>query len=282
MASQTLRVALGETLYRVERPWGDIPVGRGLVSDVACDARGHVFVLIRRDTYTDPDAPAVVELDPDGNRLAAWGGAEIADGHMLAVAPDGRVFVVDRDAHQIVVFDRRGKKVAALGERHTPDAPFNHPSGVAIAPWGEVYVADGYGASRVHRFAADFTPLGVWGEPGPGPGQFSTPHALWCTEDGRVLVTDRENDRVQVFSRDGALLDIWTGYGRPMDVFANAAGIYVTDQVPRVTLLSPQGAIIGRCRPVLNGAHGIWGDAMGRLYLAELSPTRITRLVPEG
>ena len=281
MASQTLRVALGTTLYRVERPWGDIPLGRGLISDVACDARGHVFVLIRRDTYLDPDAPAVVELAPDGNRLAAWGGADFADGHMLTVAPDGRVLVVDRDAHQIVVFDRHGTHIGALGARHTPNAPFNHPSGVAVAPWGDIYVADGYGASRVHRFAADFTLLGTWGEPGQGPAQFSTPHAVCATEDGRVLVTDRENDRVQVFDRDGGLLGIWTGHVRPMDVFASAAGIYVTDQVPRVTLVAPNGTIIGRCRPVLNGAHGIWGDAMGRIYLAELSPTRITRLVPD-
>jgi peptidylglycine monooxygenase len=38
--------------------------------------------------------------------------------------------------------------------------------------------------------------------------------------------------------------------------------------------------VIGRGRPVLNGAHGIWGDEAGRLYLAEGNPSRITRLVP--
>lgn len=280
MSSQSLRVALGGVVYRVERPWGDLPVGRGLVSDVACDARGHVFVLIRRDTYVDADAPAVVELDPQGNRLAAWGGAEIADGHMLTLAPDGRVFVVDRDAHQIVVFERHGARVGALGERHRPGAPFNHPSGVAVAPWGDIYVADGYGAARVHRFAADFTHLTSWGRPGAGPGQFTTPHALWATEDGRVLVTDRENDRVQVFDREGGFLAAWNGFPRAMDVFADASGIYVTDQVPRLTLLRPDGAPDSLCRPVLNGGHGVWRDAMGRIYLAELAPTRITRLVP--
>jgi peptidylglycine monooxygenase len=282
MSRERLTVALGATRYRVERPWGDIPVGAGLVSDVACDARGHVFVLIRRDAYLDRDGPAVAELAPDGTLLAAWGGAEIADGHMLAVAADGRVFVVDRDAHQVVVFDPGGRRLGALGGRHAPGAPFNHPSGVSIAPWGDIYVADGYGASRVHRFAADLSPIGAWGEPGQGPGRFSTPHAVWATVDGRVLVADRENDRVQVFDRAGGFLAAWTGHGRPMDVFSDTAGrIYVTDQVPRLTLLSPDGTLLGRCRPVLNGAHGLWGDAAGTLYLAELSPTRLTRLVPE-
>lgn len=280
MSREQLCVALGATRYRVERPWGDIPVGAGLVSDVACCSRGHVFVLIRRDAYVDPDGPAVVELAPDGSRLAAWGGDAIADGHMLAISPDDRVFVVDRDAHQIVVFDRDGRKLGAIGERHVPDAPFNHPSGVAIAPWGDIYVADGYGAARIHRFAADFSPLGGWGEPGNGAGQFSTPHSLWVTADGRVLVADREHDRVQVFERDGTFVQAWGGFARPMDLFATEAGILVTDQVPRLSLLSPDGTLLSRCRPVLNGAHGIWGDAVGNLYLAELSPTRLTRLVP--
>ncbi len=278
MARQSLVVSLGDRRYRVERPWGDLP--SGLVSDVACDGRGHVFVLLRHDSYVDPDAPAVVELAPDGARLAAWGAAEIADGHMLACAPDGRLFVVDRDAHQIVVFDPGGTKIGAIGERHAPGAPFNHPSGVAIAPWGDIYVADGYGAARVHRFAADFSPLGVWGAAGRRSSEFSTPHAVWTTAD-RVLVADRENDRVQAFTAEGVFVASWFGFTRPMDICSDPAGnILVSDQVPRLHLLSAAGAPLAMCRPVLNGGHGIWMDGAGRIYLAELSPSRLTRLVP--
>src|ERR1700690_1216976 len=120
MAREALYVALGGNHYKVERPWGDIPVGRALGSDVACDARDHVFVLLRHDAYLDPDLPAVIELAPDGRRLAWWGGDDIADGHMLACAPDGRVFVVDRDAHQIVVFDRGGERLGAIGGGPAP------------------------------------------------------------------------------------------------------------------------------------------------------------------
>jgi peptidylglycine monooxygenase len=280
MSRETLVVGLAGARYRVERPWGEITLGRALVSDVACDARDHVFVLLRHDSYLDPDLPAVIELAPDGSRLAAWGGAEIADGHMLACAPDGRIFVVDRDAHQIVVFDATGAKQGTIGERHAPGAPFNHPSGVAIAPSGEIYVADGYGACRVHRFAADGAPLGTWGKPGSRPGEFATPHGIWATAD-RVLVTDRENDRVQAFAPDGTVIAAWRGFSRPMDVCVDAAGrILVTDQVPRLHLLGPDGAALGMCRPVLNGGHGIWPDSAGRIYLAELSPSRLTRLVP--
>jgi len=283
MAQGSLIVALGAARYRVERPWGDIPLGRALVSDVACDGRDHVFVLLRHDAYLDPDLPAVIELAPDGRRLAAWGGAEIADGHMLTCTPDGFLYVVDRDAHQIRVFDQHGAQVGELGERHAPHAPFNHPSGVAVAPWGDIYVSDGYGAARVHRFASDFSARGGWGESGTGPGQFSTPHGIFATADGRVLVTDRENDRVQAFTPDGAFLAEWHGFAKPMDVCTDLAGrILVTDHVPRLHLLSPDGLRLDMCRPVLNGGHGVWLDSLGRIYLAELSPSRLTRLVPTG
>ena len=228
----------------------------------------------------DAALPTVIELAPDGRRLAAWG-EDIADGHMLSIGPDARIYVVDRDAHQIVVFDRNGKQIGSIGKRHHPNAPFNHPCDVAIAPSGDVYVADGYGASRVHRFNADGDLISTWGEPGDGPGHFTTPHGICALADGRVAVTDRENNRLQVFSAQGDLLAIWPDFYHPMDIYQDATGhLYVTDQIPRLSMLAPDGALLARCRPVLNGAHGMWGDRAGNLYMAEMNPGRLTRLTP--
>jgi len=281
-ARPPLFVALGPQRYRVERPWGDLPAGAGKVTDVVCDDRGQVFVLLRADSYVDPIQPTVIALSPDGSRVAAWG-EDIADGHMLSIGPDGRIYVVDRDAHEIVVFDRQGRRVGGLGQRHQPNAPFNHPCDVAIAPSGDIYVADGYGASRVHRFNPNGDLIGTWGEPGDGPGHFTTPHGIWALADGRVAVTDRENNRVQVFSAQGDLLAIWSDFYHPMDIFQDAQGrIYVTDQIPRLSMLAPDGTLLARCRPVLNGAHGMWGDQAGNLYMAEMNPSRVTRLTPVG
>lgn len=283
LPAQPLHAALGETLYRVERPFGAFERGKALVSDVACDSRGHVFVLLRSDPLVDQPAPAVIELDPEGAVMGAIGQGLIADGHMLAIDAQDRLFVVDRDAHQIVVLDRAGGLLWSIGERHRPGRPFAHPSAVAFGPDGSIYVADGYGASRIHRFAADGSELGCWGAPGQGPGEFSTPHGLWVLRDGRVLVADRENDRVQCFTANGDWLATWPGFPRPMDIWSDPAGhIYVTDQVPRLSRLSDAGTLTGRCRPVLNGGHGITGDRAGRLYLAEVNPSRVTRLVPIG
>jgi hypothetical protein len=64
-------------------------------------------------------------------------------------------------------------------------------------------------------------------------------------------------------------------------VHGDAAGnIYVSDQIPCLWLFGPDGALRGRCRPVLNGAHGMSIGPGGVIYLAEQTPSRITRLVP--
>lgn len=278
---QSLFVQLGPMRYRVERPFGTFEIGAALVSDVACDSHGHVYVLLRSDSQVDTPIDPVVQLDASGAFVRSFGKGEILDAHMLAIDAQDRVYVVDRDAHQIVVFDTAGRRCGAIGERGHPDCPFAHPSAVAFGPDGSTYVADGYAAHRVHHFSPDGALIRTWGSRGDGPGEFSTPHGIWALGDGRVLVADRENDRIQVFTGEGALLSAWRGFPRAMDIWSSAAGsVYVTDQVPRLTQLDGEGRVIGCCRPVLNGAHGLWGDAEGRIYLAEVSPSRLTRLVP--
>ncbi|MDP2802155.1 MAG: hypothetical protein Q8O26_09750 [Phreatobacter sp.] len=280
-ASRALFVSLGPQRYRVERPFGAFERGSALVSDVACDSRGHVFVLLRLDPLVDEPRDPVVELDPLGRVVRSFGADDVLDAHMLAVDPQDRVVVVDRDAHRLVFFGPNGAVTRTIGSPERPGEPFSHPSSVAFAADGSFYVADGYGASRVQRFSAAGDRLGSFGRRGKSPGEFSTPHGVWVAGDGRVLVTDRENDRLQVFSPEGEALAQWPDLPRAMDVWSAADGsIFVTDQVPRLTRYDRDGNLVGSCRPVLNGAHGIWGTGDGTLYLAEVNPSRITRLTP--
>lgn len=279
--SHALHVALAGQRYRVERPFGDLPATRGGVSDVAVGLGGRLHVLLRPDPLTDGDEPRIVTLDAQGRRIAAFGADTIADGHMMTASPDGRLLVVDRDAHQVVILDPAGRQIGALGERHSPLHPFNHPTSVALSPDGTIYVADGYAAARVHRFGPDGTPLGAWGRLGEADGAFHTPHGIAVLPDGRVAVGDRENHRVQIFDPEGRLLAVLRHVHRPMAVFADARGrLLVSDSAPCLTLFGADGTLLGRCRPVLNGAHGLSGDAAGNLYLAEMNPRRVTRLVP--
>ncbi|MBI2940849.1 MAG: hypothetical protein HYY04_10470 [Chloroflexi bacterium] len=177
--------------------------------------------------------------------------------------------------------------------------PFNRPTNVAIAPNGEIYVSDGYGNARIHRFSADGKLIQSWGEPGTGPGQFYLPHGVEVAADGRVLVADRENDRIQFFSPDGEYLGEWTNVQRPTDIHIDRDGlIYVAelrwtvgqrsmvrgpiteDQPGRVSVLDPNGAVLTRwggadpCAPGnFCAPHGICVDSHGDVYVGEVTYT---------
>jgi DNA-binding beta-propeller fold protein YncE len=277
MSDERYTVILGDRRYAIHRNWAKLPAGEsfGFLSDVMVDGEGRVHVAQR-----GTDRPVLV-FERDGRLAGSWGEGALAEPHYITAGNDGAILVADRDAHQVLRFDRNGNVLQALGKRHWPslDAPFNHPTAAAEAPDGEIYVADGYGNSSVHRFSADGALLKTWGGQGDGPGAFTTPHAVAIDGQGRVLVGDRENNRVQVFDREGAFVEAWGDFYHPMQIWIDDRGlVFVTDQIPRISLLSPDGKLIGRCRGAINGAHGLSGDAEGNLYLAELPPQYVTKL----
>lgn len=277
MSDERYVVILGDRRYAVHRKWARLPAGQGFgfISDLMVDADGRVHVA-QRGT-----AQPVLVFERDGRCSGSWGEGALAEPHYLNPAPDGSILVADRDAHQVLRFDRSGHAVQAWGTRHWPslNAPFNHPTAAAQATDGELYVADGYGNSNVHRFSADGSHKSTWGRPGAGPGEFTTPHAVAVHASGKVLVADRENNRVQAFDRDGGLLETWRDFYHPMQIWIDDRGlVFVTDQIPRISLLGADGALLGRCRGAVNGAHGLAGDAQGNLYLAELPPQEVTKL----
>ena len=273
-----LVVALGDRRYEVERRWcrtsGDEPLG--LVSDLVVDSRGFVHVGCR-----GAGSPVLV-FDPSGTLVRSWGRGQVADVHYMSIDEEDLILLADRDAHQVLAFDADGNLRFALGERHAPrwQAPFNHPTAASMAADGEIYVSDGYGNSVVHRFAKDGALLRTWGRRGSGAGEFTTPHCVWVDRrTDRVYVADRENDRVQVFDREGARVAEWGDFHHPMKIYVDGRGlVFVTDQIPRISVMDPSGELVGRCRGAINGAHGLGGDRAGNLYLAELPPEQVTRL----
>jgi DNA-binding beta-propeller fold protein YncE len=275
--STGLVVGTGEFLYDVVRPWGSLPAGwsLGLVSHVAVDSRDRVYFYQRKD-------PPILVFDRDGNFLSGWGDGRLRDAHGIFAGSDDHLYVCNRDEHEVLKVTPEGRIVLTLGHRGRPalQAPFNHPADVALAPNGDIYVADGYGNSAIHRFSGDGKHLGSWGSPGAGRGQFTTPHGIWVDSRERVLVADRENNRVQLFSPEGDFYGEWADLYHPMDIYVDGTGtVYVTDQIPRITMYSADGRMLSRGRPVTMGAHGVWGDSRGNLYLAEVAVNQVTKLV---
>ena len=223
-------VGTGDHVYEAIHPFGTLPQGMnfGNTSHVAVDSADRVYVFQRKD-------PPVLVFDGDGDLLTAWGNGQVLDAHGVYITLADEIFLVDRDAHEILKFDIEENVLLKLGSRERPSlhGPFNHPADVAVAINGEIFVADGYGNSRIHRFSADGELIKSWGARGTGPSEFTTPHGIWVDQRDRVYVCDRENDRVQVFSVEGDYITEWRDFFHPMDIYKDDRGIfYVTDRCP--------------------------------------------------
>ena len=167
----------------------------------------------------------------------------------------------------------------ALGTRNRAQmqAPFNHPTDISVSPWGDIYISDGYANSSVHRFSTEGKHLSSFGSPGSGPGQFRVPHSLRVSADGRVFVCDRENNRVQVFTQDGQYVTQWTDFIRPMGVHIDSNQIaYVTDMVPRLSILDLSGKLLSRGLTFTNG-HNVFTDSRGDIYSVDFGLERVQK-----
>ena len=273
-----ITIGMGDYVYEYQPEWPSVPDGlsfRG-VSGVAVDSRDWVYVFQRQ-------GPPVLVFDADGQFLSSWERPDNvpADAHHVHAGPDDSIYLVDRDAHQVLKYTPGGDLMASMGVRNQPSlqAPFNHPADICVAPSGELFVADGYGNSSVHRFAADGSYISSFGRPGGGPGEFRVPHSISVSNDGRVYVADRENNRVQVFTTDGEFLDQWTDFKCPMGVHIDAQqAVYVTDQVPRISILSLDGDLLARGR-TFEYAHQVYTDSRGNIYGVDTGNQRVQKLV---
>jgi DNA-binding beta-propeller fold protein YncE len=225
----------------------------GSVVGVAVDSRDHVFIIHRQaplnerteiGAATDPPtgsccvpAPYVLEFDPEGNLMNAWGGEGEgytwpASNHGIAVDPmdniwiggngagDGHVLKFSRDGTFLAEYGIPGQELNSNSTEH-----FGRPAKISFdAEAQEAYVADGYRNRRVavidmntgemKRFWGAYGNVPTDDDPGPydpdAPliDQFRTPvHCAEPTADGHVYVCDRPNNRIQVFRKDGTFVD---------------------------------------------------------------------------
>lgn len=148
--------------------------------------------------------------------------------------------VSEGKGNQIFKFSPEGEVLMTLGQPgvrgESPDL-FNEPSDLAIAPNGDIYVADGHIAQRSNARIVIFTRDGefidAWGTKGSDPGQLDCPHSIALDSQGRVFVGDRSNNRIQIFTPDGGFIAEWTQFGRPSGVRIRDDILYVVDSESR-------------------------------------------------
>jgi len=298
----------GALHYQSDLRWSELPRRSEFVevAGVATDSQDRVFVFNRGRV-------PVLIFDRDGRFASSWGESVFVRPHGMTIGPDDAVYITDDLDHTVRKFTPDGELMMTLGTSGHPSetgassqdfrtiersaGPFHFPTNVALGADGSLYITDGYGNARVHKFSKDGQHLFSWGEPGTGPGQFRLPHGIAVGLDGTVVVADRENSRLQFFSPDGGFLKEWTEIARPCQVVVDADGVvYVAElgyraamwpgtEAPspgatggRVSVFDSAGGLIARwgggsnpCAPGdFFAPHDLCIDSRGGLYVGEV------------
>lgn len=277
-------VGTGKYTYELVDDWARLPEGWVLgQTGIVTDSRDRVYLFNRGDH------PLIV-LDADGRYYTSWGEGVLSSAHGMFIDQQENIYLPVMNSHVVLKYSPSGNLLMTLGTWDQPSdtgwsgnyrdpvkqaaGPFHRPTDVAISPAGDLYISDGYGNARVHRFTADGELQMSWGAPGKtAPGEFHVPHGVWVHTDGRVLVADRENNRVQIFSPQGEFLTQWTDLARPCDIYIDADGaVYIPELDGLITILSLDGKILARWRSSTgtgdgDGGHAVWVDSRGDIYL---------------
>jgi hypothetical protein len=255
-------VGSGRFKYRVTAEWAKLPDGWSFkeVAAVGVDSHDRVYAFNRGEH------PMIV-FDRGGNFLRSWGEGQYPRAHGVHMAPDDTMFLTDDGGHFVRKVTLDGKVLLELGIPGKPapfmsGEPFHRCTHTALSPKGEIYVSDGYGNARVHKYSPDGKLLMSWGEPGTSEGEFNIVHNICCDADGWVYVADRENHRVQVFDGNGRYETQWKNLHRPCGLYmpyghrpicyigevgpAAAVSRDIPNLGPRVSIVDHEGKLIGR------------------------------------
>lgn len=256
---------------------------------VAVDAKENVYVA-------DTGNNKIEKLAPDGHMLLSWpvNGLPVAAPGGIAGGRDGNIYVANAAGATVDVYAPDGRRLARWGEKGTAPGQFDAPLSIAVAPTGEVYIADSDN-NRVQKLSAAGAVLAVWGGPeqrGAGAAQFNTPGGVAVGADGAVYIADSGNGRIVVRSPAGQILRSFavpfpSGSALPWPQYVAIApdgSIYVVASGDHLLKLSPTGSLLaawggtGTAPGEFQGLVGIALDGTGNLFAADSRNERIQKL----
>jgi DNA-binding beta-propeller fold protein YncE len=209
---------------------------------------------------------------------------------------------------EVLKLSQDGKVLMTLGKEgvagNGPDT-FDRPTGIAVAPNGDIFVSDGHspnahGNARIVKFSKDGRYIKEWGHKGPRPGDLDEPYDIFFGgSQGRLYVADRRNSRIQVFDPDGNFIAAWAQFGQPSSVFVGTDDtIYVgaSFRDPNAKKGELRGIVVGNAKDgslkafipdpadpdkldVGTTASGIAADDMGSIYAADVAAHNLRKYV---
>ena len=294
----TFTLGEGEHKYRVVEDWAKLPTGWDFrdVAGVGIDSKDQVYVFNR-------GRQPMMVFDREGNFLRSWGSDIFNRAHGLHIGPDDALYCTDDGDHTVRKITPEGKVLLEIGVPGEPapyvsGEPFHRCTHTALSPDNHIFVSDGYGNARVHKYTPEGKLVMSWGEPGTDPGQFNIVHNIVADDDGWIYVADRENHRVQVFDTNGKYETQWNNLHRPCGLFmprgkcpncvigelgpGAPVNRHMPNLGPRLSIVPNEGKLIARLggeEGLVNkpgrfmAPHGLAMDSHGDIYVGEVSYT---------
>ncbi|MDN5204803.1 6-bladed beta-propeller [Fulvivirgaceae bacterium BMA10] len=208
------KIGHGSHRYKIVHDWGLLDSAKVPVLDcheMVQDAKGRLILL------TNETKNNIIIYDKSGKLLKTWG-SEYPGAHGLTLSKENDeefLFITDYERHEVIKTTLDGRVLMTLpypkesGKYESADQ--YKPTEIAVAPNGDFYVADGYGAQYIIHYNAKGELQNVFGGTGKGEQYFQNAHGI-CLDDRDknnpvLLITARVQNAVKRFSLDGKYLE---------------------------------------------------------------------------
>lgn len=203
----------------------------------------------------------------------------------VAISEAGDVFILDKKASQVFIFDSNGNFKSVLGNRGSQQGEFKKPSSIAPSPQGEIVVAD-TGNNRIQVFTQSGEFLFEFGNSGSKSGQFTFPNGVAVDEAGYIYVIDSRKRRLQSFSSKGVYIGTLQLGFKPVDIALDIQrNIYLlAPEEGKIVKYSSRGQKLKEItcksckRNYISDALSIAIDKRGDIYIVENSEQSIKKI----
>ncbi len=292
----------GEWTYEVVPDWGHVPG-----HDHIGSTHGGIVIDQSGKVYVSTDGPnGLIVYNSDGSFIKTFGKKSRRYHGLNIYQENGQEYIYAAGMHHVTKLDLDGNIILKIeGAKQDPANSWAKATAVAVAPNGDIFIADGYGSSVIFKYDKTGTFIKQFGLRGREEGQFITSHGL--TIDARdpsnplLMVCDRENLRLQHFDLDGNFVNVAiNGLRRPCAAAIWKDYVLVAELAGRAVILDKDNQIISvlgdnpdttqranfKVPPeqwqdgVFTAPHGCSFDHEGNVYIEDWNKWgRITKLV---